>query len=81
MNRPVRFVDEAVSSAFAFLRHVHEFRTGEGATQMIDTLEWKAPFGVLGVLADRLFLRRHMLWFVKTKQQALKAIAEESGAV
>jgi hypothetical protein len=43
---------------------------------MIDTIEWRAPLGILGLLLDALFLKRHMLWFVKTKQQALKAVAE-----
>jgi ligand-binding SRPBCC domain-containing protein len=81
MNRPLRFVDEAVSSAFDSLRHVHEFRPSDGATEMIDTIEWRAPFGTLGIIVDTLMLRRHMLWFVTTKQQALKAIAEAGRAV
>jgi hypothetical protein len=44
---------------------------------MRDTLEWEAPFRAIGRLADLLFLRRHMRWFVVTKQSALKRIAEE----
>jgi hypothetical protein len=44
---------------------------------MRDTLDREAPFGVLGDLADLLFLRRHMHWFVSTKQDALRRIAEE----
>jgi hypothetical protein len=44
---------------------------------MRDTLDWEAPFGIVGHLADQLILRRHMLWFVSTKQSALKRIAEK----
>lgn len=76
MNRPARFVDEAVKGPFRFLRHVHEFRARDDGTDMIDTIEWKAPWGVLGSLADTLFLERHMAWFVKTKQQGLQRLAE-----
>jgi hypothetical protein len=39
-------------------------------------LEWEPPFGLIGRLADNLFLRRHMRWFVTTKQNGLKRMAE-----
>jgi ligand-binding SRPBCC domain-containing protein len=76
LDRPARFVDEMVEGAFKRLRHVHEFQFDEGTTVMRDTLEWEAPFGMIGRLADLLFLCRHMRWFVSTKQNALKRIAE-----
>ena len=77
LDRPKRFDDEMVRGSFEWLRHVHEFEFNAGVTTMRDTLEWEAPFGVIGRLADRLFLRRHMHWFVSTKQNALKYIAEQ----
>lgn len=77
LDRPNRFVDEMVEGAFQWLRHVHEFEANHGATLMRDILEWEAPFGAVGRLADFLFLRHHMRWFVSTKQTALKRIAEE----
>jgi ligand-binding SRPBCC domain-containing protein len=76
VDRPRRFVDELVRSAFKRLRHEHDFEEREGGTLMRDTLEWTSPFGILGSMADALFVRRHMEWFVTTKQRALKAIAE-----
>jgi ligand-binding SRPBCC domain-containing protein len=76
LKRPDHFVDEMVHGAFKWLRHVHEFDSNGGITTMRDILEWQAPFGIIGRLADRLFLRRHMHWFVATKQNALKHIAE-----
>jgi ligand-binding SRPBCC domain-containing protein len=80
LERPVRFVDEQVAGAFRFLRHVHEFKSCDGRTEMTDTLDWAAPFGPLGRIADRLFLQRHMTWFVATKQKT-KALAEGERAV
>jgi ligand-binding SRPBCC domain-containing protein len=73
---PTRFVDEMVSGAFASLRHVHEFIEESGSVLMRDTLTWRSPFGILGVLADKLFLERHMRTFMVRKQSALKAHAE-----
>ena len=80
MQRPFRFVDETVKSAFRSLRHVHEFQHHDGTTEMTDTLEWTAPYGVLGSLIDKLWLENHMRWFLRTKQQALKTLAERGAA-
>lgn len=82
MDRPNRFVDEMVRGAFHSLRHVHEFQAhGEGGTLMRDALTWQTPLGFLGRIADALFLERHMIWFVTTKQKALKEIAERCGGL
>lgn len=76
MDPPRIYVDELVRSAFRQLRHVHEFEPSNGGTLMRDTLDWTSPFGILGRLADRVAVIRHMTWFVTTKQSALKRIAE-----
>jgi ligand-binding SRPBCC domain-containing protein len=76
LDRPRRFDDEMVQGSFKWLRHYHEFSFSNGITTMRDTLEWESPLGILGHLADFLFLRRHMHWFVSTKQNGLKRIAE-----
>jgi ligand-binding SRPBCC domain-containing protein len=68
VDRPRSFVDEMVRGAFRQLRHVHEFHPRDGGALMRDILEWQSPFGFL--------LKRHMTWFVRTKQQHLKAIIE-----
>ena len=72
-DRPRQFTDEMVKGIFHWLRHVHEFHATAGGTLMRDVLEWEAP---LGFITDPLFFRRHMTWFVSTKQQNLKRIIE-----
>jgi ligand-binding SRPBCC domain-containing protein len=76
LDRPHRFDDEMVQGSFKWLRHLHEFVHRDSITTMRDTLEWEPPFGLIGRLADNLFLRRHMRWFVTTKQNGLKRMAE-----
>jgi ligand-binding SRPBCC domain-containing protein len=76
LDRPRRFVDELVESAFASLRHVHDFREDAGAVIMTDTLTWRSPLGVLGIIADTLFVKRHLRGFVTKKQANLKELAE-----
>lgn len=77
VDRPHRFDDEMVQGIFRWLKHVHEFHPRHGGTLMRDVLTWQAPLGLLGQLADVLFLRRHMQWFVQTKQGHLRELAEE----
>ena len=81
LDRPNSFVDEMVDGAFRWLRHLHEFESKDGLTIMRDRLEWKAPFGPSGALADLLFLSRHLRWFVATKQTSLRRIAEERARI
>ena len=76
LDRPHRFDDEMVQGSFKWLRHCHEFEFADGITTMRDTLEWEPPLGVIGRLAEALFLRRHMIWFVSTKQNGLRRMAE-----
>lgn len=75
-DRPRRFVDEQVRGAFESLRHTHDFVSVGAHTLMRDTVTWRSPLGLLGTLADALFLRRHMEWFIRTKQSSLKRLAE-----
>ena len=77
MERPLRFVDVQIRGAFSSLKHIHEFETTSAGTLMRDTITWRSPLGLLGCLADALVVTRHMEWFVRTKQLALKAHAEE----
>lgn len=79
-DRPHRFVDEMAQGAFKRLRHTHEFESAETGTLMRDTIEWEAPLGWIGRIADRLFLERHMQRFLERKNQKLKEIAERRPA-
>lgn len=77
LKPPHRFDDEMVQGSFKWLRHFHEFWFNDGVTTMRDTLVWEPPFGIVGRVADQLFLRDHMHRFVTTKQNRLKEMAEE----
>jgi ligand-binding SRPBCC domain-containing protein len=77
---PRRFVDEMVKGAFRRLRHEHEFLPHAEGTLMRDILEWESPLGPIGRLADALFVRKHMTWFVTMKQRELKRLIERQKA-
>ncbi len=73
---PSRFVDQMVHGAFKSMKHVHEFTPTDRGTLMRDTICWVSPFGILGKLADKLFLYRHMRNFLMERNAILKAKAE-----
>lgn len=75
-DRPACFVDEMTRGVFRSLRHVHEFIPHGQGTLMRDTLEWESPLGVLGTVADILFLRRYMLRFLRERAFQLKQAIE-----
>ena len=66
-----------VKGAFHSFTHTHDFIESGTGTVMKDTFSYKSPFGVLGVLADRLFLEKYMRDFIVTRAKELKRIAEE----
>ena len=73
---PRRFVDEMLQGAFASLRHTHDFEPHPTGTLMRDTIDYTAPLGPIGRLADKLFLERYMRRLIERRGQALKEIAE-----
>lgn len=75
-ERPRLFVDEMVEGAFRRLTHTHEFRAIDEGTLMVDTFDYSSPLGVLGRLADVLFLKRYLLRFLSERARALKDEAE-----
>jgi len=73
---PHLFEDEMVRGAFRSFTHTHEFRPVEGGTLMVDTFRYASPLGPLGVLADKLFIERHMRRFLTERAASLKRLAE-----
>ena len=54
----VRFVDAQLRGPYALWHHTHEFEAHDGHTLMRDTVRYALPFGPLGTVAHRLFVRR-----------------------
>lgn len=73
---PHRFTDEMTKGAFKALKHIHEFETAPNGTLMRDTLEWTAPFGAAGALANLLVLGRHLKKTLTRRNALLKDLAE-----
>ena len=77
-DRPVLFRDEMLSGAFSTMNHTHRFSESGGLTLMMDEFYFVAPLGILGRVAERLFLTRYMKTFLSKRAVALKSLAEST---
>jgi ligand-binding SRPBCC domain-containing protein len=77
MDAPHSFTDVMVKGAFKSFTHIHEFREEEDGTLMKDTFSYRAPLGLVGALADIIFLKRYMHIFIEMRANELKKIAEQ----
>jgi len=73
---PYFLQDEMLRGAFRSFVHRHRFHEAPGGTLMSDDFTYRSPLGLVGRLADRLFLERYMRRFLIQRARALKAIAE-----
>jgi ligand-binding SRPBCC domain-containing protein len=73
---PTFFQDVMTAGAFKTFEHDHQFEQRDGETLMMDELRFTAPFGVLGLIAERLVLRAYLTRFLIKRNQLVKQIAE-----
>ena len=71
LERPHRFVDEQVRGPFAKFRHEHVFEPTPTGSRMIDRIEFAAPFGLLGLLAERLILAGYLKRLIQRRNAYL----------
>lgn len=76
-DRPRRFIDVMIAGPFKSFVHIHEFVPADLGTLIRDTLIWESPYGIVGKIFDKLLLERNLRKLVRTRNAALKAIAEE----
>lgn len=77
-DHPKCFTDEMVKGAFKGFKHDHYFTELDNGTLMTDLFEYESPFGVLGKLADKLFLKKYMTEFLIDRNRIIKEYAESN---
>lgn len=75
-NRPKYFTDQMVKGAFKEFKHEHHFEELNDETLMTDLFYYKSPFGILGKIADKLFLKKYMIEFLTERNRIVKQFAE-----
>jgi ligand-binding SRPBCC domain-containing protein len=76
MQRPFSFSDEMVKGAFHSFHHDHTFNETGTGTLMEDRFSYISPLGLLGRIADVLFLRTYMTRLLEERNRVIKEYAE-----
>ncbi len=72
-----RFVDEQESGPFKFWRHEHEVeRIDAKTTRVLDRVTYRMPFGLIGWIADWVFVRRKINGMFRHRAIAMKTMLE-----
>lgn len=80
-NPPHGFTDRQVKGPFSTWTHRHKFVAFQDGTLMTDQIEYEAPAGPLGALADKLWLGEHLDRFFNHRQAEAKRILEQMGRI
>ncbi|MBL4604144.1 MAG: SRPBCC family protein [Flavobacteriaceae bacterium] len=75
-DKPNYFVDEMQEGAFKEFKHEHHFSELNGGTLMTGIFNYKSPLGILGKLADEIFLKKYMTQLLKERNCVVKEFAE-----
>lgn len=61
VKEPWFFVDNQKAGPFKYWHHQHHFREIDGGVEMRDIVNYAAPFGVLGRLAEHMIVRNRVM--------------------
>lgn len=55
-----KFIDEQIKGPYSFWHHTHTFESSKNGTQIKDKVIYSLPFGILGMIAHWLFIRKSL---------------------
>jgi ligand-binding SRPBCC domain-containing protein len=76
LDPPHGFRDRQIAGPFGAFEHEHAFTPHPDGTLMRDTVTFRSPFGPIGALVDRLFMREYMRRLIDHRNDVLAAEAE-----
>ncbi len=66
------FVDEQRFGPYALWHHQHHFKAIEGGVEMTDIIHYKVPMGILGDIANSLFVDRSLKNIFRYRHKAVE---------
>jgi ligand-binding SRPBCC domain-containing protein len=70
------FRDVMVEGSFVRFEHEHHFAVMDDGTRMRDEIRFVAGYGLLGGIAEKKVLRRHLIALFKRRNTVIKQVAE-----
>ncbi|MCE3228754.1 MAG: cell division protein [Bacteroidetes bacterium] len=75
-EKPNIFIDEMLKGVFKKIHHTHSFKEENSETVLTDIFTYEAPLGILGRIAENLFLTGYLTDFISRRNEVLKKVAE-----
>jgi ligand-binding SRPBCC domain-containing protein len=69
------FCDEMTAGDFKKFRHEHYFKPAENGVVMIDMIEFESPWGFIGRLFNKLYLKNYLKAFLLKRNDIIKEYA------
>jgi len=66
------FIDDQRVGPYALWHHQHHFREVDGGVEMLDAVTYAVPFGILGIIAHRVFVRRQLRGIFSHRRNVLE---------
>ena len=76
-NGKNKFVDQQLKGPYSMWHHTHEFKELNGSINMVDTISYVIPFGILGQIVNRFWVKRDLDKIFKYRQKAIVKIFKE----
>ncbi len=76
MFKPLNFTDEMVRGDFKSFHHEHYFKQINNGTIMIDVLAFESPYGILGKLLNKIYLKNYLEQLLLKRNEVIKEYAE-----
>jgi len=74
VDEPNYFVDNQKSGPYKFWHHQHFFYETDQGTEMVDIINLAAPFGWLGLIAERLIVEKKVQEIFRYRSEKLKQL-------
>jgi ligand-binding SRPBCC domain-containing protein len=74
------FVDVQLKGPYSYWHHHHEFCSRDGGTEIVDTVHYALPFGILGEVVHSLFVRRALDRIFDYREEAIGCILSLHGS-
>ena len=73
VHYPTSFTDEQLEGPYKVWKHHHSFKEVEGGVEMTDDLEYVVPLGILGQVANHIFVAQQLDEIFKYRFNVLKS--------
>jgi ligand-binding SRPBCC domain-containing protein len=76
MNMHTNFTDEMIKGDFTYFKHQHFFKPIQNGTIMIDIVDFESPYGIIGKLVNKLYLKKYLQKLLSNRNEIIKQYSE-----